>query len=217
MTWRRTRVNKQTRSITINQLTLSEKYVALALNDKGKLSFLKSHQNGVYITSVLELYENHVFELEGGVKGTVSVNALPDSLAETRALYDFVKAKEGEKFIKVLKAFVGNPLQAQPRKDLVKDVMDSAAKKGIGEDEVQAIVKRMRDQLTKVDDVESMVLIKVLFELHFIKKHFSKDEARELKQLVKSTDQGYSEEIKDMMKLIDSLAVVGGLVGAGVV
>lgn len=197
-------------------LTLSEKYVLLAMNEKGKLNFFLGLKNGIYVSSLLELYKDKV--ITNFLNVEVS-EELPERFVSSKEMYDFVKENKGKSVEKILKS-VTSPFQSKLRKALSEDVMKSVETKVMKTDKYESmtneIVGKIKEQLKEVNDIESLLLAKLLFEFKIAGRFFEKEERKALKALLKN-NTAFSGEIKEMMDVINSLAVVGALAGAGAV
>ncbi|WDV47549.1 hypothetical protein PV797_07660 [Clostridiaceae bacterium M8S5] len=203
----------------MNNLTLSEKFTLLAMNEKRKINYFLGLQNGIYVSSLLELFMEKIVINYDSVK---IASVLPATHSEVRSMYEFIQENENERLDKIMKRFVG-PFRSQSRKKLKSDVIDSVNKKVFDSDNsnehddiVKEIIENIHKQFSKTNDVESVVLAKLLIEFKIAKRYFDKDKRKELKSLLKN-ESTFSSEIKEIMKVIDSLAVVGALAGAGVV
>lgn len=198
------------------KLTLCEKYVILSLTKEGKINYLKGLQNGIYVSALMDLVHNKLINDEDGVKCT---GDCPENLELVKVMFDFIQENNFKKLKSVLQSFT-SPFKRSVRKDLTEDIMKSIEKKGIDASQREVIKKQLIEDLLQIrqcpKDIESLILGKLVVAFKICKKDLSKEEYKQLKVATKY-EELYDEEIKAMLKVIDSLAVAGALVGAGAI
>lgn len=195
-------------------ITLSEKYVLLVRNEEGDVgSLFGNEKQGLYVSALLELYCDQIIS---GQKPVKINKELTNKNSAVKVMYDFVSKKENKSISSILNGFI-NPFNSKIRKELKEDIINSVNLKEKDIDLKAYMDKLIRDiNSTSLDDMETTVLAKILIELKLGKKYISKEKRKELKSFFKNTEI-FNEEIKSVMRVIDSLATAGALAGAGVV
>lgn len=189
-------------------MTLSKKYALLTMNEKGDIgSLFGFEKNGLYVSALLELYYNQIV---GGRKKVIVLKPLPIENNGVKVMYDIITQKEHKSLASIMRHFM-SPFSTKLQKQLKYDVLESLDQSTTSEH----IDDILRD-IESLADAEAIVLAKIIIEMKVAKHLIPKETRRSLKKALKN-DEHFSEEIKDILRVIDSLGTAGALAGAGVV
>lgn len=182
----------------MRDLTVTEKYFIVSLNDRGKLPLL-----GAEIPSCLVMAGLFDMVFEGAVeigekKRLKAVKELPDNLSFLRGLYDLIRDKQkltpdklaseyvltftGRRLADYFKA-IARSLEEKGAADSEKDGKVCFPKEG----EKDRIIQEIRAELLEDGAVskEILLLTALMYKGRQIKKYFSKYEADCLKKRIK--------------------------------
>lgn len=190
----------------MNQLLISEKYALMALNEQKKMNYFLSYHNGVYVSGMLDLVNNQM------ITNTeeVYIEVLDDALG-LEAFISFVKKHEGVSIVKIMKKLM-SPFGLKVQKQMKNDVLTSLEKKLNGFD-YEAVKKEIVQDIKVNMNRENLVLVKLLIEFKLMKRYFTKEEVKLMKERVENL--GEDAVLKDLFKVIRSLQAVGALAGSG--
>ena len=207
-------------------LSITQQFLTLAVNDKGKLSSLDQNAMVCLVAGgVIELVQAGVVTIRD--KKAETTGKLPRELEHLAPLYDYIRDKEPVKADRIVNdfymSFTGKRFNA-----LFDGVMDSLRAQGLtelvesgflGRDRspapkekaVRAVVENLRAELLDDDpvDAETAVVAVLLDKSGDLKEHFSKDERKAMKERLKAlaaTPEG--KLIASAVEQVEMIAVI---------
>lgn len=207
-------------------LSITQQFLTLAVNDKGKLSTFD--QNGeicLIAGGVIELAQAGVIEIRD--KRATTREKLPRELDYLAPLYDYIREKEPVKANWIVNDFYMS-ITGKRFNALFDGVMDSLRAQGLtemvesgflGRDRspapkekaVRAVVDNLRAELLDDDpvDAETAVVAVLLDKSDDLKEHFSKDERRAMKERLKNLAQTPEGKlIASAVEQVETIAVI---------
>lgn len=212
----------------MQNLTISQQFFLCAVNDKGKMpSTQTDHWVCFVFSAIMDMQLEDCIAIDEGKKATISTKGpLTSKLGHLQPLHDHIAEKQPLRITKLMEQYAMG-LSAKPRTALFDAVGTSLAQqsmasaensgflsKSVGyvptEGAVDQVIDRIRATLlssnNQAADDDTIILTALLKHSGLLRKHFSKDERKELKASVTAfanTESGTL--LKKSLNYIDSI------------
>lgn len=207
----------------MKDLSIIQKYLLCAVNEKGILSSLGTEKPVCFVAAgLLELQLEGCFALEG--KKAEVTGSLPENRQYLRPLYDFIAEKSPVKIEKIVEAYRiaftdrrMNELLAAVGGSLAALGMVEEGKAGLlgtkaayvpTREAVRSVVEELRSELLEEGPVteDAAALTVLLDKGKCLKPYFSQFEQKEMRQKLKSlADSPEGQMVKAMVEHIETL------------
>ena len=205
----------------MENLSLSQEFIFLTLNDKGKISSIDEYARTCVIASaIFEMQLEEILEIED--KRVVILKELPEEMNYLSSLYDFLReSKKPRRFSDIVTNYVQSFTDKRILA-LTHDICNTLLEKGYVNFEEKGAFDSMNKYIpikskqeesiaimksklleNKELDIESIILANLLDKANKLKQYFSNCERKDLKETLKEARK--SEENKHIARALSAI------------